>query len=299
MKKIMFINFILIVLALSAPSLVFAQVVNVRGGFIQDSLRIGDEIPFYLTATYPVEDQILFPDSSFNFSPFEYKRKEYFTTSSNNSTSYDSVVYFLTTFEIDRRQKLALPIFRLSERDCTKVMSAFDSVLVQQLVPVLPDSLSDLPVRATIAYQKVQAEFNFPLVVMIVAVLVLMVAVIYFVFGEQIRRRLRRKRMIKAHAAFVAAFDRHLKEKNISGEDTEAALKIWKSYMEKLNARPYTKLTTRETIRLEKDERLGESLRSIDAAIYGHGTPKYDSLVTLKGFADQRFQMKIREVTHG
>jgi hypothetical protein len=237
MREFTFKNFIFVILVLQGPALALAQSVQLRAGFVQDSLRVGDEISFYLTATYPVEDQVLFPDSSFNFAPFEYKRKEYFTTSSDKTKSYDSVVYFLTTFEIDRRQKLALPVFKLAERDCTKVMSGFDSVLIRQLVPSLPDSLSNLPVRATIAYQKVSQEFNFPLVVMIVGVLILIVAVVYFVFGEQIRRNLRRKRMMKAHAAFIAAFDKHLTEK-ISGEDTEAALRIWKSYMEIRNTTP-------------------------------------------------------------
>ena len=64
--------------------------------------------------------------------------------------------------------------------------------------------------------------------------------------------------------------------------------------MEQLEARPYTKFTSRETSQLENDEALGKNLHSIDGAIYGHNTTVVDSLETLKQYADQKFAKKIR-----
>jgi len=69
--------------------------------------------------------------------------------------------------------------------------------------------------------------------------------------------------------------------------------------MEYLESRPYTKLTTRETTRLEHNEVLGQNLHTIDGAIYGHNTAVVDSLENLKRFADQRFSQKLQEVMHG
>jgi hypothetical protein len=69
--------------------------------------------------------------------------------------------------------------------------------------------------------------------------------------------------------------------------------------MEQLESRPYTKLTTRETVRIENNEDLGKNLHSIDGAIYGHNTRVIESLESLKQFADQRFGKKVEEVKHG
>ena len=63
--------------------------------------------------------------------------------------------------------------------------------------------------------------------------------------------------------------------------------------------RPYTKLTTRETMQLEKNESLGKNLQAIDGAIYGHNTRIVESLEHLKAFADQRFVQKVEEVKNG
>jgi hypothetical protein len=69
--------------------------------------------------------------------------------------------------------------------------------------------------------------------------------------------------------------------------------------MENLEARPYTKLTTRETMQLENNDVLGRNLHAIDGAIYGHNTAVVESLENLKQFADQRFSKKLEEVKHG
>ena len=81
-----------------------AQDVTVRSGFFKDSLRVGDVTGYYLTARYLSKLNILFPDSAFNFAPFEYDHKKYFPTETEGGKSYDSVVYYLSTFEIDRIQ---------------------------------------------------------------------------------------------------------------------------------------------------------------------------------------------------
>ena len=69
--------------------------------------------------------------------------------------------------------------------------------------------------------------------------------------------------------------------------------------MEQLEARPYTKLTTRETARLIKEPALRDDLSAIDKAIYGHDTAVVKALENLKAFADQQFSRKMKEVKHG
>jgi predicted transcriptional regulator len=69
--------------------------------------------------------------------------------------------------------------------------------------------------------------------------------------------------------------------------------------MEQLEAKPYTKLTTRETLNIVKEPVLTEHLSQVDRAIYGHNTAVVDSLKGLRTFADQQFARKIKEVKHG
>jgi hypothetical protein len=107
--------------------------------------------------------------------------------------------------------------------------------------------------------------------------------------------------MRKAHQKFLEAYNGHVEavKTAFSAITTESALSQWKKYMEQLEARPYTKLTTRETLRMEKNELLGKNLHAIDGAIYGHDTRVIESLEGLKIFADQRFAKKLEEVKHG
>jgi hypothetical protein len=88
-----------------------AQTIDTKGGFLSDSLKIGEETAFYLSSRYPSEFTVLFPDSTYSFAPFEYSRKVYFPTRTKNGQSVDSTVYYLSTFEIDSIQTLSLPSF--------------------------------------------------------------------------------------------------------------------------------------------------------------------------------------------
>jgi hypothetical protein len=301
MEPITFRTLVLLLFAFSfSISSVHGQTTTVRAAFVHDSTRVGDEFPFYLTATYPLKEQVLFPDSSFDFSPLEFRRKEYFRTRSTNTTSYDSVVYYLSSFETDRVQQFSLPVFLLTEKDCTLFMSNRDSFLMQQLVTQIPDSLRSIPVRASIMYQQADRDFNIPLVIIGFGIVVILGSLLWILFGEKLRRNIRIRKLRKAHLAFISAFDSNVKSGNtFSARETEAALIVWKRYMEQLSPWPYTRLTTPETLRIEKDDALGMSLRAIDAAIYGSASPEYQSLLALKSFADARFNKRIQEVKNG
>ena len=76
------------------PPAVAQESTSVHGRFESDSVSIGEEVPYTLAARYSRNQQVLFPDSSFSFAPFEFSRKKYYTTKTSGTTSYDSVVYF-------------------------------------------------------------------------------------------------------------------------------------------------------------------------------------------------------------
>lgn len=280
-----------------------AQEVIVRGGFFLDSLRVGDETGFYLSATYPSTQNIIFPDSTFNFSPFEFERKRYFTTQTSAGKSYDSVIYYLSTFEVDRIQTLSLPVFQLNAQDCTAYTSRVDTVLLAELAKNIPDTLTaqNLPLKVNTLYEDVPYQFNYAILVISITVLIVIAAIVWIVFGKKIRRHFKLKKMFKAHQHFLDTYTQQVEniKSAFSSANTEHALAQWKKYMEQLESRPYTKLTTRETALLENNELLGKNLHSIDGAIYGHNTSVLEPLENLKRFADQRFAQKLEEVKHG
>ena len=279
------------------------QDVTVRGGFFLDSLRVGDQTGFYLSATYPSNLNIIFPDSTFNYQPFEFNQKKYFPTQTTDGKSYDSVIYYLSTFEIDRVQLLSLPVFQLNPRDCTIYTTEVDTVLLTELVKNMPDTLTaqNLPLRVNTVYEDVPYLFNYPILFISLGVLVVIATVGWIFFGKKIRRYFKLKKMSKAHIQFLETYNRQVEtiKSAFSSTQTEYALAHWKKYMEALEARPYTKLTSRETSQLENNETLGKNLHSIDGAIYGHNTTVVESLENLKHYADQKFAKKLEEVKHG
>src|SRR5688572_21779587 len=79
-----------------------SQEIKVSGGFVKDSIQIGEPVAYYLSTSYPQSLTVLFPDSIFNFAPFEYSRKAFYPTVTSNGISRDSVIYYLATFEVDK-----------------------------------------------------------------------------------------------------------------------------------------------------------------------------------------------------
>jgi hypothetical protein len=277
--------------------------IKVHSGFLSDSLKIGDETAFYLAAKYPSSLNILFPDSAYNFAPFEYQRKRYFATETKNGISSDSTLYYLTTFELDSIQRLSMPVYVVNARDCTVYNSSEDSILLIQLVKNLPDTVSvqNLPLKANTGYHKVAFQFNYVIALIAGAALIIICAVVWIIFGTRILNNLRAKRLLKKHRDFINGYNRLIDQlqKAFSSALTESAVSHWKKYMEQLEARPYTKLTTRETLMLQQDEKLGSNLHNIDMAIYGGGSRVVESLEYLRTVADRHFEKKLEEVKHG
>lgn len=282
---------------------VHAQDVRVRSGFLTDSLGIGDVGGYYLTAKYPATRNVLFPDSTHNFAPFEYVRKVYFPTKTRNGESVDSAVYYLSTFEVDKLQSLSLPVYQFSGLDTISYASTPDTIRLIELVKNLPDTLAvqNLPLKTNTAYQLVPLLFNYPVLMIVLGTLLVLGIVGWLVFGKKIRRHYRIKRMERAYQKFISGFNQEIDsiKQSFSPVRTEHALVSWKQYMEHLESRPYTKLTSRETMRIENHEAIGTTLHTIDGAIYGHNTNVIEPLEHLKNFAHERFDKKMQEVKHG
>jgi hypothetical protein len=276
---------------------------EVRGHFESHRTSIGEITPYSLTVRYPRAQQVLFPDSTFSFAPFDIRGKKFFTTKTIGDNSYDSVVYFLTTFEIDSVQRLRLPVFFVHERDCVAVFPRPDSVLLNYRVASVPDSVTteQLPLKTNTAYQNVKWILNYPLYAIIGGVLVLALIIVWIVFGKRIRKYFVLRRLQKEYTAFLVRFNGAIDKLSVgfSSRSAEEALLVWKLYMEDLEKNPYTKYTSREIVHLIHDPHLDSALRSIDRGIYGGQVSPVDSFRFLQSFSGQRFQQKEAEVKNG
>jgi len=292
-------NRLLLLLCLLSFGSSYAQQLRPEGNFLNDSIQIGEVVPYRLSIRYPRSMEVIFPDSTYDFSPFEFSRKEYAATKTDSTHALDSVIYYLTTFEIDPVQELNLPIYLLTDGDSTEIFGIPDSVYLNEMITTMPDSVA---LKEDLNYLAVNQAFNYPYLLVGLGISLILLVVGYFAFGKQIRKKIRLYRMKKAHLKFNEDFEDVFGEiRKGDKSQTETLLIIWKKYLERLEDRPYTKLTSREIASLSDAKSFSQALRTIDRAIYG----KSGSDEILKNFERleditiERYNRKVMEVKNG
>lgn len=279
---------------------VYGQDVSINGSFLKDTVKIGEEVPYSLSVLYPRSLNIIFPDSTYNFQPFEYHSREYYTTISDSSLSFDSVIYYLSTFEIDSVQYLQLPVYIKQEEDSTEVYTSPDSINLFHIIQEMPDSVK---LKENTFFYKISDKFNYPVFMIILGSLLLLALSGLMFFGKRLSRWLRILLMSRTHKRFLNKFNLKLGalRDNRAGIDPEVILGDWKKYMEKLEKEPYTKLTTKELIGLHADQRLKDNLRSIDRYIYGNikEKPLHEHFEKLLEYSIERYDVRLKELRDG
>ena len=273
----------------------FGQEIVPHGNFHKDSVKIGEALPYSLWIRYPKNNDVAFPDSLFDFSPFELEKRHYFTTKSDSLVSLDSVVYYFTTFEIDTVQYLTLPVFLINEYDSTSLYTATDSIILNQVVTTLPDSIA---VLVNTDYQEVPLAFNYPYFTIGVIIFSLVVLVIFIFFGKRIRQTIRVYWLKKRHKQFINSFNNLLADQPI---EVERTLSAWKKYLENLLSQPYTKLTSKEIVSLTQQPEIAAHLKVIDRYIYSDSksTDTKSSFEYLMLFSVEQFNNRTKEIQNG
>lgn len=238
-----------------------------KADFQKDSLKIGEIVPFTFSYIDRKNRPVIFPDSLYDFSPFELVSKEYYDTQSDSINSIDSAVYYLTTFEIDKVQKLSLPVYLVTGGDSLPVFSNVDSIKLWEVVLDLPDSVD---LQETAHYRPVSMQFNYPYLVIGLVILGIIGLIVLLVWGKTIRKKIKLYRLSKKLAKFKLGFEAEVSK--LAGQPTkpqiESVLKFWKNFMEELDRVPYRKLTTKEIIIIHQSKSLEATLKSIDKNIY-------------------------------
>ncbi|MEM9389925.1 MAG: hypothetical protein AAGA02_05595 [Bacteroidota bacterium] len=280
-----------------------AQEVKVNGYFEEDSIKLGIPTPFVLTASYPSDIDIVFPDSLFNFDPYELDSKWYTPTRTIDNISYDSAVYYLTSFEIDSVQYHQMPVFQVLAGDSLIYSTINDSILFQHVVTEIPDSITaeSIPLKENTTYKRVNLAFNYPYFIIGAVILIILLTIIILVFGKSIKRSFLLRKLGKGHRQFMTYFESVLNSNKNEKEKAEAIILSWKKYLEKLENRPYTKSTTKEIIANYKFDQIEGALKGIDMALYApdRQAELSQSFQQLKDFSQQQFESKIEEVKNG
>lgn len=108
--------------------------VQIKIHWLEDSIALGKPTPLSLSIRYPMGYAIIFPDSTKDFTPFELNSKKYFPTQFEKDYAIDSVIYYITSFEIDSVQKIQLPVGYVFKLDTTFLKSETANIPFQRKV---------------------------------------------------------------------------------------------------------------------------------------------------------------------
>ena len=278
-----------------------SQEITSQGIFVQDSVKIGESIEYRLTVKYPIGWQVILPDSTFDYSPFEYYGKRYFPTRMDSIYAYDSVIYRVATFEIDPVQSLGLPVFIVDRGDSTILETAPDSVFFQEMVTAVSDSIQ---LRSNVSYLPVGYRFNYPYWGIGLGAFVVVLIAISLIFGGKIKAKIRLYRLKKEYEKFSLKFETgisKIRQSETNSEVIEDILVIWKKYMERLEDKPFTKYTSREINMVGYGDELKNVLQNIDRAIYSRPDDEamHKNFESLEDFTQERYLKKVKEVQYG
>jgi hypothetical protein len=121
------------------------------------------------------------------------------------------------------------------------------------------------------------------------------------VFGKSVRRKIKLWFLQRRYSHFDEEYSGTL-SRFLAGDPAvrpDELLLIWKSYLEELEKKPYTKLTSQEIADSNSNGKLWlKILRPIDRSIYGYqgGEDLANSLEELRNLALQKYEKRKQEV---
>lgn len=274
-----------------------------KGKFLSDSIKVGLPVKYTLSYRHKATADIFFPDSSYNFAPFELVNREYFPTITDQNGSLDSVVYTLISFEVLPVQELSLPVYVRAKQDCTRVFAPMDKVILESVISTESD-VDTMFLKKDTHLIPIKQQVNVPLILLIFIALAILAALIFWFFGKPIRRQIQLFNFKRRFDDFQKLFQRLSRgtddaQKRL--ENIEKAVVLWKKYIERLENKPFTTFTTKEILDNLDDNRLSDALREIDATVYGgvYSNKTIASLRILQELAEGLYLERRQELAIG
>ena len=300
MYKVLFLYFILLPLTSVGQSNKLNRPI---AKFQADSIKIGAAVNFSFYAQHPAATEVIFPDSSYNFAPFELIARRFFTTRTEAGVSLDSVVYTLRTFSVAARQSLSLPVYILENNDTLQLYSQPDEIKLIQLVKGKPDP-ENLKSHTELAI--IKERFNLAYWLIGAGIVIITLLTVWLLFGKNIIIRYRLYTLQKRHTVFINRFNAYIDQFNKSESlpTIEQAITLWKNYLTTLEGNAINSYTTREIASFyNDDEDVTTALRLFDKAIYGNIVSDKSSetiiaFFLLHHFADRRYEVIKDQTRH-
>lgn len=274
-----------------------------QGFFHLDTVKIGEPVNFTFYFRHAATAEVVLPDSTFNFEPFEYVSRRFFPTQTQKGESMDSVIYTLRTFQVEPRQTLSLPAFLLQEQDTVILKSEPEIIYVKQMVrdPARAENLKPHTTLATI-----NARLNYGYWFIGLGVLILVLCLIWMIFGKRILVRYRLYTLKLNHNQFINKYNGFIEgfNKSESLQTIEQAITLWKNYLTDLEGNAINSFTTKEIAAYyNDDEDVTTALRLFDRAIYGNIVSDKSSetiiaFYLLHHFADRRYEFIKEQTSH-
>ncbi|AMM52089.1 hypothetical protein TH61_14055 [Rufibacter sp. DG15C] len=268
--------------------------VQLKGYFLKDTVEVGQTVRYVLLSVHAPEAELVFPDSSFKFAPFELVRKEFYPTRTQVSKSVDSTIYLLRTFSLSPVQKLQVHAQLFLQGDTLQLNTLPDSLFLRQLVTTVEDPL---PLRSTTQLQPVPEMFNYLYWGLGGIAGLVLIGGIWGLFGKRIINRYKlyvlQKYQNQFQSRFQSTTERFKRTRTL--EQLERGITLWKNYLTKLEEKEISSFTTKEITNFyEEDEQVGNALKVCDRAIYGNIisddiSEVTDALTQLSQFAALRF----------
>lgn len=289
---------LLILLFSIFPFIISAQQVVVNGYFMQDSAKLGERVGYVLKATYPGSAQLIFPDSTFDFSPLVLLEKQTFISNTEAGITQDSSIYFISNFSLDPSVFLSLPVYEFSRYDSITHYPLEAELKLKLTLDSIPEKLV---FEENNIYQTLKKETNWIVVGTLISVFVVLLLVLYFLFNKQIRAyfgELSEKRRWKK-------FEKRWKiqtiilTQNPSIALADEVIGLWKGYMESITNLPIKEWTSSEIGAELEDPEIFRSLRSIDMIIYaGVSSQSEEATNYLFEVAKEKFEEKTSKSKH-
>ncbi|MFQ3575875.1 MAG: hypothetical protein SNJ77_05505 [Cytophagales bacterium] len=262
-------NWFISMLLLECLMLSAQQKAEVKGFFLSDSVKVGEHIAYSVSVQYHKKYQVFFPDTAFDYQPFEFIRKEFFSTKEKNGSLFDSAIYYLRTFETDSLLVYSLPVFLFNAKDTVSLFSNLDTVMFKS---VLPDTLTNAKLFSDTKLVEIPKKPNYLLHAILVLSVLVLFALLWKLIGKKLLKIINDFNVKRKHKVFLSQFETCLN--SLKTEDrTETwnlALALWKKHIGLLTSKNVESLTTREICIELNNNNLKKPLQQIDNRVYGN-----------------------------
>jgi hypothetical protein len=286
----------LFLLALSLP--ISAQKVQVKGYFTKDSAQLGERVGYVLKASYPQSAQLIFPDSTYDFSPFVFLEKKTFVSATTDGITQDSAVYFLSNFSLEPSSHLALQVYELNRYDSITHYTTEAELKLKLNLDSIPEQLQ---FKENNVYQTLDKPFNWFVFSTITGGIILGLAILFFVFADRIKRLFRTNREKLRWVQFERKWKKlsDLLQQNPNQTLADEAVGLWKGYLEHLRGQPIQEWTSSEIAAALDDKEVFKALRSIDMIIYAGAEGDTNAATAyLLEVAKANYHTTLNQITH-